>query len=73
MKMVDFEKSTHAAPGSLDTAAEWCYAEKVKSVEREKYRPRSAQRARHLLRAGTGTGRERTPGSCNLNLPLAGQ
>lgn len=67
MKMVDFEKSTHAAPGSLDTAAEWCYAEKVKSVEREKYRPRSAQRARRLLRAGTGTGRERTPGSCKLN------
>ncbi|HIZ61736.1 MAG TPA: hypothetical protein H9724_03070 [Candidatus Gemmiger avistercoris] len=49
MKMVDFEKSTHAAPGSLDTAAEWCYAEKVKSVEREKYRPRSAQRARYMV------------------------
>lgn len=36
-------------------------------MEREKYRPTAAQRARHRLRAGTGTGRERTPGSCKLN------
>ena len=56
MKMVDFEKSTHAAPGSLDTAAEWCYAEKVKSVEREKYRPRSAQRARYMAASRDGDG-----------------
>ena len=56
MKMVDFEKSTHAVPGSLDTAAEWCYAEKVKSVEREKYRPRSAQRARRFAASRDGDG-----------------
>ncbi|EFB77544.1 hypothetical protein SUBVAR_04124 [Subdoligranulum variabile DSM 15176] len=26
---------------------QWCYALAVKSVDREKYRPTSAQRARH--------------------------
>lgn len=55
--------------GNLDSAAEWRYTLEDKSVEREKYRPTAAQRAWHMLRAGTGTERERTPGSCKLNPP----
>ena len=50
----------------LDTTPEPCYSLTNKSVEGEKYRPTSAQRARRLVQAGTGTGRERTPLSCSL-------
>ena len=34
---------------TLDTARKWCYALADKSDDREKYRPTSAQRARHLV------------------------
>ena len=40
----------------------------VKSVEREKYRPkRTAQRAWQMLQAGTMPGQGRTPASCKRN------
>src|SRR5699024_8454473 len=58
-EMVDFSKKIRAdAKKILTERGQRCYALAVKSVDREKYRPTSAQRARHLLRAGTGTGRE---------------
>ena len=57
----------------LDTGGRRCYHKSVKSVEREKYRPkRTAQRAWQMLQAGTMPGQGRTPASCKRNPPLRG-
>ncbi len=50
----------------LDISALKCYHGRAKSVDGEKYRPSTAQRARRLLQAGTAGERERTPKSCKL-------
>ena len=55
--MVDFGKNS--APRTkkiLTVRVQWCYALAVKSVDREKYRPTSAQRARHLAASRDGDG-----------------
>ena len=57
IKIVDFgKKSPAGSQKNLDSRGQWCYALAVKSVDREKYRPTSAQRARHSAASRDGDG-----------------